>query len=237
MNNGPLLFLGIFASVATSFWGILLVPQLQLGRQEQVINPATAALYPQARGGSAKKGAEVYRALGCVECHSQQVRGSGVDRERGWGERMTVAQDYLGDYPVLIGAQRVGPDLANIGFRQTSVPELLRHLYSPQLVTPGSMMPPYHFLFEKRALKENQPASAEAVVVESANGRRDEIVPSQEARALADYLVSLRTDARLYEAPFPKSATNVTESASTNAPTAGLDATNSAASTNGTQGG
>src|SRR5690348_16518598 len=100
MNNGPLLFLGIFATLASSFWGLLLVPQLQLGRQEQVMaNFATPALYPQPRSGSAKQGAEIYRSLGCVQCHSQQVRGLGSDLARGWGARKTVAQDYLGDYP------------------------------------------------------------------------------------------------------------------------------------------
>src|SRR5437667_11579508 len=115
MNSGPLLFLGIFATLASSFWGLLLVPQLQLGRGLQVTNSATLALYPQPRGGSAKQGAEVYRSLGCVECHSQQMRGLGVDLSRGWGPRKTVAQDYMGDYPVLLGSQRIGPDLANIG--------------------------------------------------------------------------------------------------------------------------
>mgnify|MGYP001038504764 CR=1 FL=1 len=44
MNSGPLLFLGIFMALASSFWGLVLVPQLQLGRQEQVTNPATAAV-------------------------------------------------------------------------------------------------------------------------------------------------------------------------------------------------
>src|SRR4051812_17397659 len=104
MNSAPLLFLGIFATLASSFWGLLLVPQLQLGRQGQITNSVTFALYPQNRGGSAKEGAEIYRSVGCVECHSQQVRGLGTDVARGWGGRNTVAQDYLGDYPVLLGA-------------------------------------------------------------------------------------------------------------------------------------
>jgi cytochrome c oxidase cbb3-type subunit 2 len=158
MNSGPLLFLGIFATLASSFWGLLLLPQLQIGRQEPVKLEANDALYPANRPGQARQGAEVYRSLGCVECHSQQVRpkGFGSDFERGWGERRTVAQDYLYDQPVLLGSLRLGPDLANIGARQTNAIWHLTHLYRPKSTSPGSMMPPYAFLFEKRKLPSAQ---------------------------------------------------------------------------------
>src|SRR5262249_54079390 len=108
MNSGPLLFLGIFATLASSFSGLLLVPELQLGGQQQVTNSATLALYPANRGGSAQRGAEVFRSLGCAECHTEQVRGIGADVAR-WGPRKTVPQDYVGDYPVMLGSQRIGP--------------------------------------------------------------------------------------------------------------------------------
>jgi cytochrome c oxidase cbb3-type subunit 2 len=237
MNSGPLLFLGIFAAMASSFWGLVLVPQLQLGRQDQVTNSATFALYPAPRGGEAKKGAEVYQSLGCVECHSQQVRGIGSDVARGWGARKTVAQDYLGDYPVLLGSQRIGPDLANIGLRQTSVPELLRHIYSPSMTAPGSIMPPYRFLFERRELKEGQKPAPEALAMEmGGGGPRWEVVPRPDAYALADYLLSLHADSPLYEAPIPGARTNAppaisgTNAMSTNATSAATntpDASNS----------
>jgi len=226
MNSGPLLFLGIFAALASSFWGVVLVPQLQLGRQDQVTNSATFALYPQPRGGSAKQGAEVYRSLGCVECHSQQVRGLGADVARGWGARKTVAQDYLGDYPVLLGSQRVGPDLANIGMRQTKASDLLRHLYSPQLAVPGSMMPPFRFLFEARKLNSDQKPSPEALEIGEPGY---EVVPTPEANALADYLLSLRTDSPLYEAPVPRSAAEIASAGATNATGTNVISTNTAA--------
>jgi len=225
MNSGPLLFLGIFAALASSFWGVVLVPQLQLGRQDQVTNSATFALYPQPRGGSAKQGAEVYRSLGCVECHSQQVRGLGADVARGWGARKTVAQDYLGDYPVLLGSQRVGPDLANIGMRQTKASDLLRHLYNPQLAVPGSMMPPFRFLFEARKLNSDQKPSPEALEIGEPGY---EVVPTPEANALADYLLSLRTDSPLYEAPVPRSAAEIASAGATNATGTNVISTNTA---------
>jgi len=78
MSNGPLLFLGVLITLATSFWGLILAPQLQFGRQQPVVIAATGDYYPQPRPGWAERGADVYRSLGCVECHSQQLRQTGV---------------------------------------------------------------------------------------------------------------------------------------------------------------
>ena len=81
MNNGFLLFFGIFLSLGGSFWALLLAPQVQIGRAQPVVLETTGATYPSPRSGVAQKGAEIYRAQGCVECHSQQVRQSGVNFE------------------------------------------------------------------------------------------------------------------------------------------------------------
>ena len=78
MNQGPLIFLGVFFALALSWFGMIFQPQLQLGRAQQSTNLVnTAELYPQGRPGQAKRGLEVYRSLGCAACHSQQVRESG----------------------------------------------------------------------------------------------------------------------------------------------------------------
>ncbi len=81
MNNGLLLFFGIFLSLGGSFWALLLAPQVQIGRAQPVLLETTGATYPSPRTGVAQQGAEIYRAQGCVECHSQQVRQSGVNFE------------------------------------------------------------------------------------------------------------------------------------------------------------
>lgn len=78
MNNGLLLFFGIILSVGTSFWTLLLAPQLQMGSAQPVVIEATGARYPAPRAGLAQSGAQVYRSQGCAECHSQQVRQTGV---------------------------------------------------------------------------------------------------------------------------------------------------------------
>lgn len=81
MNNGAVLFFGILLTLASSFWGLLLAPQLQIGRAQPVVLEGTGEIYPSPRPGLAQQGAQVYRAQGCVECHSQQVRQTGVTFE------------------------------------------------------------------------------------------------------------------------------------------------------------
>ena len=295
MNNGPLLFSGILATLASSFWGLLIVSNSQIGSQEPVVIESTGEFYPAARLGLAQEGAQVYRAQGCVECHSQRVgqtglqfevwvtdlgtnasevrqilsellsgsgpaeaterlaelparllteatvskaqaivnqlttagagaqvvlKPSGPDIQRGWGRRVTVAQDYLRDYPVQIGSQRVGPDLANYGARQTNASVILEHLYDPQKAMPGSMMPPYRFLFTTRKRGEGEAPSPQALRASLVPGL--EIEPKPEAVALAAYLTSLRADVPLTNAPYslpPTKATPATGSATNAAST------------------
>jgi len=78
MNQGPFIFLGCFAAMALSWFGMVLGPQLQWGGALPVRLEETSALYPSARPGLAQRGAEVYREQGCNQCHSQQVRQESV---------------------------------------------------------------------------------------------------------------------------------------------------------------
>ena len=292
MNSGPLLFLGLFVTVASSFWGLLLAPHLQIGRAQAVKIEANDSFYPSARPGLAREGAEVYRSLGCVECHSQQVRQTGIECEvrlsdagtnlpavlkvvaqlkpqlatnevaklaaqlpvtilekqsvtaaqtaakdfetagaraevvviptgadiaRKWGQRRTVAQDYLHDYPVLLGSQRIGPDLANIGSRATNAVWHFNHLWEPKSVATDSMMPRYKFLFDQRKLKKGRAKSADALVLDG-TPPGEEVVPRPEAKALVAYLMSLQSDVPLFEAPRTVAKAVVPEAAVTNAP-------------------
>jgi cytochrome c oxidase cbb3-type subunit II len=203
MNHGPLLFLGIFFTLAFSWFGLVTVPQLQFGGLGQARIEETGRLYPEARFGQAAIGREVYQAQGCIYCHSQQVRpaGFGADLERGWGQRRTVSRDYLHDRPVLLGTMRTGPDLANIGQRQPSVDWHMSHLYDPQTTSPGSIMPPYRYMFERRWIGDEPSPDALNLTGEFAPPAGYEIVPTPEARALVAYLLSLNSSAPLPEAP------------------------------------
>ncbi len=455
MKHGPLIFLGVFFTLATSWCGLIFAPQLQLGSQEPVKIEETGQLYPSARPGLAQQGAEVYRANGCVYCHSQQVRQSdsefdvmlaplpvakdeparlkpedyrkaatnylaeanqskgdarwyalarsakgfalagdtqqalaiaqspdlagywkavalggilpaltpddavkaasqalsaakslpddekvaalieiatgyalagdiksalvvakntqsrgrafaaiiqalakagktrqavtmalfeikggrwddaekllatapkpilkgvgkkvadgikkqieaaggkadvnviplGPDLDRGWGKRPSVAQDFLYDYPVQIGSQRIGPDLADVGARhprnfalawkfQSTTNHMeeatawhLLHLYDPQAVAAAgapSTMPPYRFLFEKRSVASQKnwqdPKPQDLLDQLQRDGKFFpanglEVAPKNEAKALVAYLLSLQTETSLLEAPMAK---------------------------------
>ncbi|MDB6024844.1 MAG: cytochrome oxidase mono-heme subunit/FixO [Verrucomicrobiales bacterium] len=225
MNYGPLLFLGVFITFACSWLGMIFAPQLQIGSQEVVQIETTGQRYPSAHAGQANQGEQLYRSLGCASCHTQVVRPNDVTA--GLGVRISVAQDYLYENPVMLGSQRIGPDLKNIGLRQPDMNWQLKHLYNPRAL-PGSEkspMPKYPFLFTKRPMKEGQPPSPDRVLVDA----NTEIIATPAAYQLVSYLFSLHAEAPLFEAPLPQSPkTNaVPDSATTNAP-----ATNAAANTN-----
>ena len=275
MKSSSSVFLAAFIALSASWTGFVLVPQIQLGRADQAKTVPAEDKYPVARAGLAAQGAEVYRSLGCVYCHSQQVGQQGVkvevvlldagtnaagtlaaiakvnpelnkqetvtglpkqiaevsdiagsdalvkaitavggkvevnviptgtDISRGWGKRRTVAQDYIYDHVVQPGTRRAGPDLANVGSpsRKPDANWQLNHLYAPQSVVKDSTMPAYRFLFEKR--KTGKVASADALKLtgDSAPPAGFEVVPTDEARELVAYLLSLRSDSPLFESP------------------------------------
>jgi cytochrome c oxidase cbb3-type subunit 2 len=201
MKYGPLIFFGIFLTLAASWCGLVLAPQIQIGRQTAVKIEETGEFYPPSRPGQAQQGFEIYRANGCIYCHSQQIRmeGFGADILRNWGQRRTVARDYLNDKPVMLGTSRTGPDLVNIGVRQTSAEWHTTHLYNPRIPSKGSIMPPFPFLFEQRKTGPQPSPDALKLSGEFAPPPGYEIVPRPEAKALIQYLLSLQANAPLPE--------------------------------------
>ncbi len=157
-----------------------------------------------------------------------RVVPTGPDIARGWGTRLTVGQDYLYGSPLMLGTTRLGPDLANIGLRRPDPVWHLVHLFDPKLQVQGSTMPRYPFLFEVRPQVGG--GSPEALPIP---GDR-EVIPTRDAHALVAYLLSLRVDLPLFEAPGPQppgaAASTPPSNATADANTAA--AANSAASTN-----
>jgi cbb3-type cytochrome oxidase cytochrome c subunit len=303
MNYGPIIFLVAFFALASSWFGLVLTPQVQLGRMQPTNNISDKAIYPVSRPGQARQGLDVYRANGCAYCHSQQVRQSGAvcevwgtepgtnqaaaiqallqlrvaateaeagnlltklpervrggltryeadaalkalkdggmkadmlivprgpDIKAGWGVRRSVAEDFLYDAPVMLGSQRIGPDLASAGMRLPDANWHFRHLYAPESEVKGSLMPPYRHLFEKKRVERVPSPDALALQGKRAPEPGFEIVPTTEAKALVSYLLSLRTDTPLFDAPFkvalaapPPPPTNAAPGTATNAPSAG----------------
>ncbi len=142
---------------------------------------------------------------GKTETH---LTATGADIANYHAVRRSVAADYLYDAPVQLGSLRAGPDLANIGVRQPVASVQLLHLYAPSAVTKNSAMPSFKFLFEVRK-QINGVASSEALNLpaEFAPAAGYEVVPKPEAKQLVAYLLSLRADAPLYEAPFTPATT------------------------------
>lgn len=274
MKSAATVFLVAFAALSASWAGFVLAPQFQLGQASQAASVPRKEKYPIARPGLAQQGAEVYRSLGCVYCHSQQVVQEGVKAEvfltdagtnatatlaaleklnsefgkpevltglprvlmtvpdvpsgipitkaiadagakaetrvtalgpdvaRGWGKRRSLAQDYVYDATVQPGVRRFGPDLANEGLIKADVNWQLRHLYAPASEVKASTMPPYRFLFEQRRIGEKVSPDALQLTGEFAPPTGFEVVPTEKARALAAYLVSLRQDTPIFEGPF-----------------------------------
>ncbi|MGD1088244.1 MAG: cbb3-type cytochrome c oxidase subunit II [Verrucomicrobiota bacterium] len=142
---------------------------------------------------------KITAAGGKVEIH---IIPTGADIARGWGLRRSIAGDFLYDYPVQLGSVRVGPDLADVGARLPDANWQLLHLYAPQSVVKNSMMPPFRFLFETRKIGDAPSPDALNLPEELAPPAGFEVVPTDEAKELVAYLLSLHADVPLYEAPF-----------------------------------
>jgi cytochrome c oxidase cbb3-type subunit 2 len=184
MNRYLSIFAGALLTVGFAFVVLVFVPHLQLASV-----PAPAALAPYAD--STLAGRRVYVSLGCLYCHSQQVRAPsfGSDQVRGWG-RASYPEDYAYDRPHQLGTMRTGPDLMNIGSRQPSRDWHLAHLYEPRAVTPGSLMPAFPFLFE---VKDRAEMGDEIVNLPEGVGPAGKVViAGRDARVLVSYLVSMR---------------------------------------------
>jgi cytochrome c oxidase cbb3-type subunit II len=133
------------------------------------------------------RGRELYVKEGCGYCHTQFVRDLPLDRPYG---RPSQAADYAREDPPLLGSERTGPDLANVGVRQPSDVWHLIHLYDPRAVVPQSAMPAYRWYFEVR-----DQATTEGVVVPVPLGFAPSgkvVVAKPEGVALVRYLLSLR---------------------------------------------
>jgi cytochrome c oxidase cbb3-type subunit 2 len=205
MNRTWLIYAGIVLTVIFSSLGLVFLPDVQLlALEPHEVQPGM--MRPLEPAGMIRQGRHVFIDLGCIYCHSQQVRpeGFGGDLDRGWGMRRSVARDYIYDRPHLLGTMRTGPDLANIGARQPDDNWHHQHLYDPRLTSAGSVMPPFEFLYELRSLEAGAQAPRDAVrMPEGSIPQGHALAPTDRARHLVAYLKSLDHSYALPEAPAP----------------------------------
>lgn len=141
-------------------------------------------------------GKRSFIANGCVACHTQQVRN--VDMDKMWGSRPGIAADYAGitrtdfwrNTATLMGTERTGPDLTNVGVRQASIAWNLLHLYQPRAVVATSIMPAYPHLFTE--VDSVQKGQTEVIVPEKFRNGNRKIIATTEALNMVAYLQSLK---------------------------------------------
>jgi len=136
------------------------------------------------------EGRDVYVANGCSYCHTQQVRPLPQDKIFG---RPSAPGDFAYQTPELLGSERTGPDLTNVGVRQPSTVWQYIHLYNPRAVVPESIMPAFDWMFK---VVDQAPAGVAAVPLPKAYApARGVVVPDHRAEALVAYLLSLKQPA------------------------------------------
>jgi len=136
------------------------------------------------------KGRAVYIANGCSYCHTQQVRPLPQDKLFG---RPSAPGDFAYQTPELLGSERTGPDLTNVGARQASTVWQYIHLYNPRAVVPQSIMPAFAWLFD---VVDRAPPGATPVALPMAYApTQGVVVPSPDAQALVAYLLALKQPA------------------------------------------
>ena len=209
MNNLAKFSLGIFLTLGIAWLAFVVGARSQYGDlsptseslNEDGSVPVDADLYPFDLSGMAKQGAEEYAALGCVSCHTQQVRRveAGFDVDRGWGKRPSAPRDYVLQEHVLLGNSRIGPDLANLGLRGYTDQWLHQHLFEPQTLFPSSLCPPSPFLYKE--INDPTPSDLEITSQDNTNDIRH-IRPLVRANRLIAYLQSLKQDYELPEVSF-----------------------------------
>lgn len=186
MKKAYIFVFGGLSTLLLSMFILVLVPRLQAGEVERA---GLSAQVPyneiQARG------REVYIEYGCIYCHSQQVRDpvAGADASLGWGPPSRPS-DYIYDKPHLLGTSRTGPDLSNIGSRQPSLEWHHLHLYNPRSLVSWSIMPGFPFLYDK-VRSEASPAES---AIELPGSSKEWLLPSEDAKALVEYLISLKRE-------------------------------------------
>ena len=105
-------------------------------------------------------GRGVYIKDSCNACHSQLIRPFKSETAR-YG-MYSMSGEYAYDRPFLWGSKRTGPDLLRIGnYKTTDWHEY--HMWEPEDVVPGTLMPAYKHMFSNLANIET--AYAEAYTV------------------------------------------------------------------------
>ncbi|MDZ4287784.1 MAG: cbb3-type cytochrome c oxidase subunit II [Prosthecobacter sp.] len=154
-----------------------------------------------------RQGQLVYAREGCVQCHTQMIRPPQLALDawrKGWGQdqevrpaapvRSNTLQDYLGEPFAFLGVQRNGPDLTNYGWRAPARGVIHQKLFEPRSQHSWSNMPALKHLYVVRKAQGPDADKSLKLTGKYAPKPGYEVVPTPEAEALVDYLLSLKKD-------------------------------------------
>lgn len=219
MNNIFKFAAGVFATLSFAWLSFVVGAGIQYGDlspeaerlEDDGSRPKDADLYPLPLLGLAQQGAKEYLSLGCMTCHTQQVRLSyekgpknepeyipSFDVERGWGDRPSMARDYVLQEHVMLGNTRIGPDLANLGMREHEDDWIHQHIFEPQSLIPESVCPPSPFLYKQ----SDSAVEGSIKIYSSDTNQTRHVIPSSRAKRLVSYLQALKQDYELPEMSF-----------------------------------
>ena len=113
----------------------------------EAANAAVRKLETEKAAEALRLGRQVYVGEGCWHCHSQFVRP--VSNESLRFGPVSKTEEYQNELqrPVMFGTRRVGPDLSREGGRRSNDWHAV-HFYRPTIVSSGSPMPEYPWLFD-----------------------------------------------------------------------------------------
>ncbi|MEH6535749.1 MAG: cytochrome-c oxidase, cbb3-type subunit I [Psychroserpens sp.] len=123
------------------------------------------------------EGRDIYIREGCVGCHSQMVRPFRNEVAR-YGE-YSKAGEFVYDHPFLWGSKRTGPDLHRIGKKYTDSWHF-KHMYNPQEISDGSIMPAYQWLIRNGLDKSQTEAKMKVMVKLGVPYSEEEIANAQQ---------------------------------------------------------
>jgi cytochrome c oxidase cbb3-type subunit I/II len=95
------------------------------------------------------EGRDLYIREGCNNCHSQMIRPFRSEVER-YGD-YSKSGEYVYDHPFLWGSKRTGPDLHRLGQKYNDNWHF-NHMWDPRSTSPGSIMPPYKWLYDNKPM-------------------------------------------------------------------------------------
>ncbi|HTG00973.1 MAG TPA: cbb3-type cytochrome c oxidase subunit II, partial [Nitrospirota bacterium] len=142
-----------------------------------------------------QRGLAIYVAEGCLYCHTQQVRPLDLDapfgRPSAPGDYARLRpQDIWRMTPGMLGTERTGPDLSDVGNRQPSDTWQYIHLYNPRAVIKESVMQAYPWYFETKQIPD--PKDIVVPVPQEFAPREGKIIATQKAKDLVAYILSLK---------------------------------------------